>query len=113
MRFALLPIEKAAIVRIAERLSESRRVQLLRDLENATVEVISPERTIFHIAGYQRPPYEGQHSFGVGGRLYDSDGVYLDLDLYADQNGRLLELELLREGVGEVLAPRWDTLELF
>lgn len=113
MERMLSPAEISVITKIANMLSDNRRAQLLKDMANAKAQVDSSQRTIFHIAGYERPPYAGQYSFGVEGRLFDRDGVQLCLDLYADQNDRLLELELLRIEDGDVLAPKWETLELY
>ncbi|MGB3044023.1 MAG: hypothetical protein WBB98_12645 [Xanthobacteraceae bacterium] len=113
MERMLSPAEISVITKIANMLSDNRRAQLLKDMANAKAQVESSQRTIFNIAGYKRPPDIGQHSFGVEGRLFDRDGVQLNLDLYADQNDRLLELELLRIGAGDVLAPKWETLELY
>ena len=115
---ALSDDERAVIVKIAEMLHDAeRRQQLLADAATATA---IPEHTTegcyrlnFSIAGYQRPPYEGQHSFGVSGTLSDKDGSRLWLDLYADQNDRLLELELIRLNVGDILDPQWSSLQLF
>jgi len=109
MKRALTEAENLVISRIAEKLAdENRRKQLLSDMANATAEPggINGSRIVFDIAGYQRPVYRGQHSFGVAGSMIDKDGAPITLDLYADENDRLLELELVREGPGEVHAPR-------
>jgi Domain of unknown function (DUF6984) len=59
---------------------------------------------------HQRPKYEGQHSFGVEGKVWDQDGTQISIDLYADQNDRLLELEALREAPGNIISPDWDSI---
>lgn len=113
----LADAEKHVILLIAERLADlKRREQLLDDAENATAHdknTIGARRTLFQIAGYQRPPYRGQHSFGVTGRMADRDGTQIDVDLYADENDRLLELEFIRQGSGPILGPDWSSLVLF
>ncbi len=70
-------------------------------------------RVIFEIAGYQRPPYRGQHPFGVEGKMLDSDNTELSVLLYADENGRLLELEFIRWDSNDPLSPQWGTLKVF
>lgn len=37
----------------------------------------------------------------------------MGLLLFADQNGRLLELELIRWGDGDLIDPDWKTLKLY
>lgn len=113
----LTDTEKLLISRIAAMLpDEARRQQLLMDMANATAEVMETKgatRIIFHIKGYERPPYRGQHSFGVEGKLFDKDDMPLMLNLYADENDRLLELELIRQGPGSIKGPIWDALVLY
>jgi hypothetical protein len=108
--------EKLIIYRIAERLPEDKRKQLLADAGNVTAVTANEwgSRIEFHIGGYQRPQYEGQRSFGVEGKVIDRDGVEIRIDLYADQNWRLLQLEFIRmHEDGTILGPDWKTLELF
>lgn len=106
--------EKSLIANFANRLGEEERRQLLEDMEKATAKLGTPDgsRVMFDIAGYERPPYRGQHSFGVEGRKSDSDGIELSVLLHADENGRLLELELIRWDSDDLLGPRWETLRL-
>jgi hypothetical protein len=106
--------EKALIVNFASGLGEDERAQLLRDLQEASAVSATPDgsRILFDIAGYERPPYRGQHPFGVEGRMLDSDGTDLSVLLHADENGRLLELEFIRWDSGDLLGPRWETLSL-
>jgi hypothetical protein len=105
--------EKQAIFRVSEMLSDARRHQLLADMANAVAESMTGgSRVVFSIAGYDRPQYRGQHSFGVAGKLKDKDGAEIAFDLYADENDRLLELELIRWAPGK-LDPDWSSLELF
>jgi hypothetical protein len=110
--------EKKAISRIAERLSEKQRTQLTNDLTKAMV--VSESRTddggshiVFEIAGYQRPSYEGQRPFHVEGKVKDKDGADITVLLHADQNERLLELELIRWGNERIISADWNSLELF
>lgn len=110
----LKPEERTLIRRIAERLNPENRSRLEADLEQAMARPATDDgsRVMFEIAGYQRPAYEGQHSYGVGGTMRDSDGAELSIDLFADENGRLLELEFIRWGDGDLMDPDWSTLEL-
>nr|WP_162574684.1 hypothetical protein [Variovorax sp. PBL-H6] len=102
------------IANFASRLEERERTQLLEDLEKASATLATPDgsRVMFDIAGYKRPPYRGQHPFGIEGRMLDSDGAELSVLLHADENGRLLELELVRWDSSDLLGPRWETLTL-
>ena len=114
---ALTDTEKLLITRIAAMLSgDVRRQTLLDDMAGATAEVFATEgalRIVFYIKGYERPPYRGQHSFGVEGKLNDSDGELLTTDLFADENDRLLELEIVRYAYGPIKAPDWHSLVLY
>ena len=107
--------ERFLIARFAEKLSGARREQLLSDASHATAEAIATDgsRIIFNLADYHRPPYRGQHSFGVEGRMLDTDEAELSVCLYADENGRLLELEFIRWDSTTLLGPRRDTLKVF
>jgi hypothetical protein len=82
----LTDTEKLVIARIADMLPDGEcRLKLLADMANATATteslVAGSARIIFRIAGYQRPTYSGQHSFGVEGKLSDKDGAELYVDL--------------------------------
>ena len=115
MKRALIEAEQTAIRRVAERLPDIERKQLLDDLMHAVAETVIPDgsRVMFDIQGYERPLYRGQHSFGVQGELVDSDGSKLAFDLFADENGRLLELEIVRWGEGDLRNPDWNSLMLY
>ncbi|WGS87484.1 hypothetical protein [Methylomonas sp. UP202] len=114
MKRLLNACEKTMIKKVAERLSERDGAQLLEDLARAFVaaETSDRSRVTFGIYGYVRPPYRGQRSFGVEGMLKDNDGTDVSVDLFADDNGRLLELELIRWGHGDLIKPDWHTLKL-
>jgi hypothetical protein len=107
--------EMQLIARIAEKLAPDERAQLLADAANATVESVVPDesRLIFHIAGYRRPSYDGQHSYGAEGTMLDGDSAELEVLLFADKDGRLLELEFVRYDPGDLVGPRWETLNVF
>lgn len=112
MKRALNVYEAAVIRKVADRLPEHDRAQLLKDLMHAFVEeeLADGSRITFGIDSYVRPPYRGQHSFGVEGTLNDKDGASISVDLFADENGRLLELELIRWGHGDLIDPDWQSL---
>lgn len=112
MKRALNVYEAAVIREVAERLSQNDGAQLLKDLAHAFVEEESSDgsRVIFGIDGYVRPPYRGQHSYGVDGSLQDKDGASITVILCADENGRLFELELIRWGHRDLIAPDWQSL---
>lgn len=115
MKRSLTETEVALIRQVAQRLPPDEQRQLLDDLVRAQAEPVTPDgaRIVFDISDYQRPPYRGQHSFGVEGELRDKDGTRLSFDLFADENGRLLELELIRWGDGNLIDPDWSSLELY
>jgi hypothetical protein len=110
-------LESHIIIRVADRLQEPKRSQLLDDLTHAEAESFPSEqadRVVFYISGYERPPYLGQESFvWGGGEMKDKDGAMVGWDVYEDQNGRLLELELIRYAPGKLIAPDWRTLMFF
>jgi hypothetical protein len=107
--------ERDAILRLADKLDEKVRNRIAADLEHIQVEdaVQDRARLIFHIAGYTRPPYRGQRSYPVEGEMRDADGVPIEVILYADENGRLLELEFMRRDEGNVVNPDWSTLNVY
>ncbi len=111
----LTSAEKHVIREIALRLPGDERDRLLADMEQATAETLSSDgsRVAFGIAGYHRPAYRGQHPFPVEGKVLDRDGSELSVLLHADENGRLLELEIVRFDEGEVIQPDWSTLRLW
>jgi hypothetical protein len=104
--------EASFIEGVAKRLAGNLRDSLLRDLASAFVqeETADGSRITFGINGYERPPYEGQQSYGIEGKLTDKDGASVSVDLFSDQNGRLLELELVRWGHGNLQEPDWTSL---
>lgn len=112
---SVTPEERNLIRRVALRLSPEERDRLLADLERAHAEaaVADGARISFHIAGYARPVYRGQHLYGAEGKMLDQDGTPLSVLLYADEAGHLLELEFVRWGSGNLIAPNWQTLELY
>jgi hypothetical protein len=106
--------ERDLISRAAEKLGDGGGERLLTDMESAvaTPATADGSRIMFEIAGYKRPPYRGQHPFGVEGQMRDRDGTELSVLLHADENGRLLELEFVRWGDGDLIDPDWSTLSL-
>lgn len=107
--------EKHVIREIALRLPKDERDKLLADMERATVERMSGDASqiVFEISGYDRPAYRGQHPFPAEGKVQDRDGSELSVLLHADENGRLLELELVRFDEGAVIEPNWGTLRVW
>jgi hypothetical protein len=107
--------ERRLIELIADQLSVSEGATLRADAREARAKVMDTDGSLvrFEIAGYNRPKYHGQHSFGVEGVVNDEDGAQLSVVLYADENGRLLELELIRPDLGPIRGPQWNSLKLF
>jgi hypothetical protein len=114
MRRPLSREERNLIARVAEKLGGKDGKQLVADLEDASAESETPDgsRILFEISGYARPPYRGQHPYGVEGKMLDRDGTELSVLLHADENGRLLELEFVRWDAGDLVGPDWETLKL-
>lgn len=118
---ALTAHELASVLALANAIgSDKERNQLLQDLKSCEVEEAAPDgsRLVFHIRGYRRPPYRGQDtfrgrdSFPVEGAVVDADGGEMDVLIFSDQNGRVLELELVKHMVGSVLGPDWTSFKV-
>lgn len=111
----LASIAKTIAQKFAERLPEGQRDNLVKDLAQSKLEpaMSNESRVRFSIPGYERPAAGGQHVYGVEGRVKDKDGSDLCVLLHADENDRLLELELVRFEEGAVICPDWNTLELW
>ena len=88
--------------------------EVARDIADGQVEAEDPygAHLIFHLPGYQRPPYKGQRDLPVGGRMLDVDGVEIRVVLWVDQNRRVYELELLKLAEEEPIAPDWSSFEV-
>lgn len=108
-------LEYKIVTSFANRLPADLRLQLLHDISSATIARVSEDKScfIFSLAGYVRPPYEGQKTYGLDGKIMDSDGAELDVMLYCDQNDRLLELEFVRWDDNPVVCPLSDTLKVY
>jgi hypothetical protein len=106
--------EKELITKFVNRLAENERRQLIADMMKATAMLNVPDgsRIRFEIDDYLHPEYRGQHPFGVEGRLLDNDGIELTVLLYADENGRLFELEFIRWDSSDLIGPKWETLKI-
>jgi hypothetical protein len=106
--------ERTLIARLADKLESPKREQLLADLAQAVAVSLAGDGALikFEIADYQRPPYSGQHLYGAEGTVLDSDGADLTILLYADENDRLLELEIIRWDSKELIGPKWETLNI-
>lgn len=105
--------EKNFILGIAERLPEDQKARLVFDMEHASAEIDVDDNSwvVFHIKGYQRPPYEGEIPFDIEGRIKDQDGSDVSVILHLDQNRRLFELEMIKWGEGDLINPKWDDIQ--
>ncbi|AWF81251.1 hypothetical protein BTJ40_10715 [Microbulbifer sp. A4B17] len=115
MNFLLSDNEKNLILAISSQLNRKNGDQLRADLKNARVESRTSDgsRVSFDILGYERPQYRGQHPYEVEGKLTDEDGGELSVLLYADENDRLLELEIIRWDGNDLINPNWGALSLY
>lgn len=118
---ALIDVERKVILELSKEIKSGKeRDQLLLDLANCAVEeaVSDGSRLMFYIDGYQRPTYRGQHAFRgkdgfpVEGTMKDIDGADMDVNLFADQNNRLLEFELDKHAIESVIQPVWNTFKV-
>lgn len=118
MRY-LTKLEEAALVQMGSLIANAElREQFFIDIAGAMVDEQSPEaaRLIFHIAGLRRGPHRGQDTFRgddkfpVEGTVADADGVRIEVYLY-QVDGRVYELELLRQDAKPLQKPDWQTFE--
>ena len=114
MKRPLTETENMLVVRMAAKLPDRQRVQIIADLEHATAEPLNDDSSIvrFEIVGYQRAPSIGRHT-SVDGVAKDGDGAHLNVILFTDQNDRLYELEIVRFENGAIVGPDWTTLEFY
>jgi hypothetical protein len=110
----LTRLERELIDRFADRMDEPLRRRLLEDAAVATAETVNDDGSIvrFHLQGYERPAYRGQHVFPVEGTVQDADGASVSVLLHQDENDRLYELELVRYDEGDLIEPKWETLKV-
>ena len=106
--------EKRVATTLADALPDQQRASVKADLAKSLVEDVVGDgsRLVFVIDGYERPAYRGQHAFPIEGTMMDSDKSVLHVALYADENDRLLEMEIVRWAGGRVLAPEWSSFRL-
>ncbi|MBC7752382.1 MAG: hypothetical protein H7Z73_11830 [Candidatus Saccharibacteria bacterium] len=116
----LSDLEIRAMLLAANSVRDSaQREQLISDLQNSTVEEQSNGEIItFHIQGYSRPEYTGQHEFEsvdgfpLEGKVADAAGNEVAVWLFADTNNRILEIEL-NNYTGDIPLPvTWDKFKL-
>lgn len=103
--------ERAVVQALANMLPSQERDTLLQDLQHCQVESLTSDgsRLGFNLEGYARPSYVGQHPYSCEGRALDSDDQEVTVCLYADQNDRLLELELIKWSDEQIQSIRWET----
>lgn len=106
--------ERTLIQRIADRLDHDSRKRLLADVDAASAKAMNDDGSLiqFDITGYNRPTYQGQHTYSAEGRMLDADGAEISVMLYADENNRLFELEFIRWADGGLRQPQWATLTI-
>lgn len=114
MKRSLTETENMLVTRMAGKLPDRQRAQIIADLARATAEPLNDDSSIvrFEIDGYQRVPSIGRHT-SVDGVAKDGDGAQLNVILFTDQNDRLYELEIVRFESGAIVGPDWKTLEFY
>ncbi|WP_157929782.1 DUF6984 family protein [Orrella dioscoreae] len=107
--------ERNLIQGFASRLPGSEKDILLQDLSCAKIESThsNEECLVFFLEGYNRTGSHGQHLYSVEAKASDCDGEEISILLYADEFGRLLELEFIRWADGPILGIDWDTVEFY
>lgn len=107
--------ERLLIEGVARHLSPQAASQLIDDLNKCRAVDRFPDGAVvlFIIEGYDRPKYEGQHSYPVEIRLCDADGSELTAILFADPNNRLYELEIIRWDFGVMIGPNMESMEFY
>jgi hypothetical protein len=56
--------------------------------------------------------HHGQHAYPTEGRVVEADGAEIDVSLYANENHRLFELELVKRAEGRIVGPDWSTFRI-
>ncbi len=114
MKRTLTDDERQAILTLVQGLKADDKNQIIAELDNCTVEEATADgsRLTFFLAGYHRPAYRGQHAYDVGGAVNDIDGAEMAVTLYADENHRLLELELVKWDETSIIKPDWSTFRV-
>ena len=114
MKRPLTESEKIAVSRMAETLPEPQRSQITDDLAHALAEPLNEDSSVirFEIEGYPRLSRVGR-TMSVDATATDRDGAHLNVILFADESGRLYELEIVRFENGNVIAPDWTTLKFY
>jgi hypothetical protein len=104
--------ERWAVETICAHLADDQRRRHLAELLVAEVELVNEDRSIlgFKVPGQAAVP--GQQPIWPEAKVEDADGELLDVVLYQDANGCLLELELVRYADGPVQGPNWSTLNV-
>jgi len=102
--------ERKAAVALLEFLGEAGQ-RYLRDLEGCAVEELLADGSAlrFHLARYLRPDDPRRYDLPTLGSITDEDGEDMSVVLFTDKNGRLSEMEFIRWGAGDVVAPDWST----
>lgn len=106
--------ERQLLDRLVDRLDDETRQRVTADIGAAQAEVVCKDgsRLLFHLKGYARPPYKGQRPLPVDASVIDADGEHVSIVLYVDENNRLYELELVKFGDADLIAPNWSTLQI-
>ncbi len=110
----LTETERSILLRFADHLEGEAKARLVEDIGLATVSKTNDHETIvqFDLQGYERPPYKGQSDYGFSALVVDIDMAEILIDLFRDQNGRLLELEFFRGDGTPIVSPRWGEMRV-
>lgn len=106
--------EKKLLYQFAAKMNAEQSAHLKNDIEKLSVVSRAPDNStiVFDIQQYTRPTYKGQHQYPIEARMQDEDGTEITVVLYADENGRVLELEFIRWDEAALMKPNWESLVL-
>lgn len=106
--------ERHLIELLAAKLDVKTRVRLLEDLASARVVQEAADGAVltFELEGYQRPKEPGQCLYPIEAELGAADDTITIL-LYADSNGRLLELEFINWSEKAAVDTSWRDLRIW
>ena len=99
--------ERLLIEAVAKVLPAEPAAQLRADVDAAMAVDQSRALVGFVVAGHARSEPPGDHPYPVEIEVPDADGEALSIILFADGDGRLLQLEIIRWDDEAVTAPNW------
>jgi len=100
--------ERRLIEGVADVLPDALAAQLRADIDDAMAVDEGGAHVGFVLAGPARPTPFRDQPYPVEIEVPDADGEALTVILSADEQDRLLQMEIIRWDDDPVIAPRWD-----